>query len=285
MNEISRKELEQFKKQYHVDYSIGDLTPTVCELMGIPAPDSCGGTPIPPVVDHAAKLFGDDGKTQKVFIFCPDAVGEKHRKLYPELLQRVQDLAGFRCLSSGVMPSVTPVCFGTIFSGASPEVHGIHQWAQPILEIETFFDVASKAGKKVVIIAKNGCSMEKIFRKRNIDYITTRDDETTRKLTQMILENDDYDVVVSYTYNHDHQAHVCGPDSKEAVRALTDSVESFEYLTAIVDKVWGNYNRAAIWAPDHGNHPIDATHGGHGDNIPEDMLVNHFYRIRCAGEK
>ncbi len=282
MNEISRNELEQYRKQYKTSYSIGDLTPTVCELLGIPEPDVCGGTPIPMVVDHAAKLFGGDGKMQKVLIFCPDAVGETHRIKYPDLLERVQELAGIRCLSSCVMPSVTPVCFATIFSGASPEVHGIHQWEQPILKIETLFDVAAKAGKKVAIIAENGCSMDKIFRQRDIAYFSLRSDDEARKITQMLLENDDYDILVSYATNHDHSAHVFGTDSPETIQELTKCVESFEVFTRLTDTVWKNFNHAVIWAPDHGNHPIDSEHGAHGDNIPEDMLVNHFYRIRSA---
>ena len=47
MNQISRDELRSYMQQYNVDYSIGDLTPTICALHGVPEPADCGGTPSP----------------------------------------------------------------------------------------------------------------------------------------------------------------------------------------------------------------------------------------------
>ena len=40
-----------------------------------------------------------------------------------------------------VMPSVTPVCFGTMYTGAQPEVHGIRRYEKPVIKIDTIFDV------------------------------------------------------------------------------------------------------------------------------------------------
>ena len=68
MNQISRDELQSFMKQYNVDYSIGDLTPTVCALHGVPEPEDCGGTPIAEVVDQAQHLADGEGKIRRTLI-------------------------------------------------------------------------------------------------------------------------------------------------------------------------------------------------------------------------
>ena len=89
MKDISRSELRKFMEQYGTDNSIGDLTPTVCALMGVEEPSSCGGTAIASVVDQAFRVTGKENKMEKILIFCPDAVGDIHRQKYPEKLARV----------------------------------------------------------------------------------------------------------------------------------------------------------------------------------------------------
>ena len=42
MNQISRDELKKYMDQYQLDHTIGDLTPTVCGLFGVPEPEVCG---------------------------------------------------------------------------------------------------------------------------------------------------------------------------------------------------------------------------------------------------
>jgi hypothetical protein len=284
MNETSYAELKKFKDQYGVDYSIGDLTPTICEINNWEIPAQSGGTPIAVVVDHAQRLFDGEGKNEKTFIYCPDAVGEIHRQHYPDFLARVEKVAGIRLLSSGVMPSVTPVCFGTIFSGASPEVHGIRQYAKPVLEVETLFDSAVKAGKKVAIVAVNSCSIDMIFRKRKVDYYSLCTDARCREITEKIMRSDDYDMIISYSTDYDHYSHKTGCDSETSVTALKTCVEYFEDYARLTDELWGKYNRTLVWAPDHGNHPVSESSGTHGTNTADDMLVNHFYRI-TAGNK
>ena len=280
MKETSRNELRKYMEQYSVDNSIGDVTPTVCALMGVEEPSGCGATPIAAVVDQAFRVTGKEGKMEKVLIFCPDAVGEVHRQKYPEKLARVEKLAGFRFKSASVMASVTPVCFATIFSGASPEVHGIKTYAKPVLTVETLFDVLAKAGKNVAVISRNGCSIDKIFRNRDVDYFSFRTDAAIHRQTRKLLEDSDYDVIISYYMDYDDLSHKFGPHAEKPVNALETGVQYFETLVSDVDKYWKDFDRTVIWAPDHGNHVIDETSGGHGSNIPEDMVVNHFYRIR-----
>lgn len=283
MNDISREELRKYEEKYQVEHSTGDLAPTVCALFGAPEPADNGGVPLSPVIDRAKELFGAVGKLEKLLVYCPDAVGDIHYQKHPELLGRVEKLADLKMLSSAIFPSVTPGCFCTIFSGSSPEVHGFKKWEQKLVTVETIFDILPNAGKSVAIVAKDS-SMARIFRNRKIDYYTVRSDDIARRITERLIEEDEYDVIVSYTWQFDHFGHYNGPDSPESLAALQFVVETFESLVGLTEKHWKKYDRAVIFAPDHGNHQVDEKTGSHGKDIPEDMLVNHFYRL-AAGER
>ena len=50
----------------------------------------------------------------------------------------------------------------------------------------------------------------------------------------------------------------------------------------MTERVWQRADRVIAWVPDHGNHVVDEHSGTHGTNTPEDMVVNHFYRLRAA---
>ena len=282
MNEISREELKKYMDQDQLDHTIGDLTPTLCALFGVPEPAECGAAGVAAVVDQAEHLTGRPGGIARGLIFCPDAVGEVHRQKYPEKLARVEKLAGFRIPSASVMPSVTPVCYGTIFSGASPTVHGIRKYEKPVLEIPTLFDVFAEAGKEVAIVAVNGCSIDTIFRRRKVDYYSFRTDAQSFEMTKKLLEEDKYDLIISYYTSYDHLSHKHGPYAPVSEDALETAVRYFEELTALTDRVWQRADRVIAWVPDHGNHVVDEHSGTHGTNTPEDMVVNHFYRLRAA---
>ena len=281
MNEICREELRKYEEKYHVEHSTGDLAPTVCALFGAPEPADNGGEALAPVLERAKELFGAVDKLEKLLIYCPDAVGDIHYQKHPELLSRVEKLASLKMLSSAIFPSVTPGCFCTIFSGSSPEVHGFKKWEQKLVTVETIFDILPNAGKSVAIVAKDS-SIARIFRDRKIDYYTVRSDEIARRITERLIAEDEYDVIVSYTWQFDHNGHHHGPDSPESFESLNFIVDTFEDLVGLTEKHWKKYNRGVIFAPDHGNHQVDELTGSHGKDIPEDMLVNHFYRLAAA---
>ena len=295
MNTDSREALDALRKQYERLYSIADLTPTVCHLFGVSEPKECGGTVIPEIADQADKLMGGEGKTERAVLFCADAMGENQRRRFPEDFEKIEKTAGFRIRSVSVMPSVTPVCYGSIFSGAAPCVHGIMKYEKPVLQVETLFDVFSKAGKNVAVAACNDCSIDRIFRGRQVDYYSfhgslpgepgagndalQRADRKAYELTLELIAKDEYDLIVCYMTDYDHQMHLHGPFSPEAAAQAHLAAERFSGLREAMDRYWANYNRMLVFVPDHGGHSTDETHGGHGSDLPEDMLVSHYYRI------
>ena len=282
MNQISRDELQKYMMQYQLDHTIGDLTPTVCALFGVPEPADCGAFGVAAVVDQAEHMTGKSGGISRGLIFCPDAVGEVHRQKYPEKLARVEKLAGFRIPAASVMPSVTPVCYGTIFSGASPEVHGIRKYEKPVLTVQTLFDVFADAGKEVAIVSVNNCSIDTIFRCRKVDYFSFRTDAQSFEMTKKLIAENKYDLIICYYTSYDHLSHKHGPYAPVSEESLETAVCYFEELTALTDQAWQKYDRVTAWIPDHGNHVVDEHSGTHGTNTAEDMVVNHFYRLRSA---
>lgn len=270
---------EKLLSAYDRHHSIGDITPTFCRLFGITEPECCGAQAIAPVVDHAAKIFGGEGKTERALLFCTDAMGDHQRELFPEAFNKIARAAGLRIPSVSVSPSVTPVCYGTIFTGTAPVVHGILKYEKPVLTVETIFDVFAKAGKRVAIVAVNDCSIDRIFRQRNIDYYSCRNDEVSFARTMEILESDRYDFIVSYMIGYDAAQHSFGCESPEAAAQAALAAERFEILAQTMDKYWKNFNRVLTLVPDHGGHMIDEVHGAHGTELAEDMLVSHYYRL------
>ena len=278
----SAAELAACNERYHVRHSIGDATPTLCELFGARLPKGCGAVAIPEVVDQAGHLMGGEGRCQKALLFCPDAFGAIQGERHPALRARVKAEAGFAVACAAVVPSVTPVCFGTIFSGASPAVHGIRKYEKPVLGVETLFDVLAESGKEVAIVARNGCSIDMIFRQRKIDYFSFRTDQQCFDETRRLVADGKYDVIVSYMMDYDESGHHHGPWAPESVAQLHLAVERFERLIQDTEAHWQCFNRLVAFLPDHGQHDIDSQTGGHGDDIADDMRVDHYYRVRGA---
>ena len=60
------------------------------------------------------------------------------------------------------MLPVTPVCFGTMYTGAQPAVHGIQKYEKPVIQIDTIFDALIRAGK--MTCGTHGEDMEIVHR-------------------------------------------------------------------------------------------------------------------------
>lgn len=284
MKEQSAAVLNEFRKKYDRNYSIGDLTPTICELFGVPEPAVCGAVAVAPIVDQASRTIGE-GKMDKVVLFCCDAMGEHQREHFPEVFERIEKVAPFRIPSVAVMPSVTPVCYGTIFSGAAPCVHGIQKYEKPVLEVETLFDVLAAAGKNVAIVSENYCSIDTIFRRRNIDYYSFRTDQQSFDCTLELMQKNEYDLIVCYMTEYDSLQHKTGCFSPECTEQAYLAADRFEILADKMDEYYAKQNRLLVFVPDHGGHLVGERTGTHGFDIPEDMLVSHYYRLEGKDEK
>jgi len=178
---------------------------------------------------------------------------------------------------SVVMPAVTPVNFGTMYTGAMPSVHGIESYVKPIITIDTFFDALVRAGKKIAFVVLDDSSMAMIFKGRAIDYFVMPTDDAAAEKGLELIAADEYDVVLVYGMGYDDVIHVSTPDSPEALAAFHKHITHFDLLCKQVKNHWQSHNTLICFATDHGNHLNWDGYGTHGEYRPEDINVMHFY--------
>ena len=256
--------------------SLDTLCGALCEIMGISPPEHANRADSR-VVDYAKSAFGGE-KADRILMFNPDAIAQWLFEKYPELVFEVNNIAELKVPYATVMPSVTPVCFGTMYTGAQPEVHGIMKYEKPVIKIETIFDALIKAGKKPVILAETGFSMAKIFLERDMDYfIYDTIEEINSKAAEIILE-DKYDFIAVYNGNYDHNMHEFGPESLQSLSALRLNSQNYAFLTALVSRHWKKHNTLTAFAMDHGCHEIDGGAGSHGLYMEEDINIMHCFK-------
>ncbi len=267
---------------------------TVCAslayAMGI-EPPKMAAAPAAPLVQYIDDVL-QGKKVDRIFMYNPDAIGQWVCEKYPYLTAEVEADTELALPLRTVMPSVTPVCFGTMYTGAQPEVHGIQEYAKPVIKIDSLFDAMLRAGKKCCIVSNPQCSLNNIFRERNMDYYEGTDcDEVNAIAARLILE-DNYDFMVVYNGNYDFRQHRAGPEGLEALTELKCNSRAFHTFMYMLKKHWQKHNTLVGFAMDHGSHkipPLEKSNGtvyigSHGDAIPEDLNVVHHYKILPAEE-
>ena len=258
------------------DQSLDTLCASLAYTMGIDAPE-CAAEASPQLTGYVDNKFAGK-KADRIFMYNPDAIAEWVFRKYPSLLEPAVKRGGLEVPFCAVMPSVTPVCFGTMYTGAQPSVHGIRAYEKPVIKIDTLFDALIRAGKKPVIVSTTGDSMSKIFLERNMDYfIYDTVAEVNAKAAEIIME-DKYDFVAVYNKNYDFVMHKKGPESVDALAELKVNAEAFAMFSVLIDKYWKKHNTLVGFAMDHGCHEIDGNCGSHGLDMPEDLNIVHLYK-------
>ena len=67
------------------------------------------------------------------------------------------------------------------------------------------------------------------------------------------------------------------PEAEESLDALKANAAVFDHFAALICENWKQHDTLLAFAPDHGCHLIDGGCGSHGLDMPEDMLIPHFY--------
>lgn len=268
---------------------MSDLDSSICitsvrasveQLTGMPVPERVN--PANPLLTAlvAAKL--GDRQVDRVVLYNPDAVALWLYQKYTDLFTPAALCSDLALPMLSVMPSVTPVCFASMYTGVMPDVHGIKKYEKPVLTTDTLFDACLRAGKKAAIVSTAGDSISKIFLEREMDYFIYDTVAAVNEKALSLIEADAYDLLVIYNGNYDGTMHKCGTESSEALDALRQNVA---YYTELVEKIrtcLKEHNVLYGFCPDHGCHEIDAECGSHGLDMPEDMNVIHFYGIKPA---
>ncbi len=258
-------------------YTIASVAPTLCALMGVSSPNGSTTGAVRSVLSEAGRVFGG-GSAEKFLLFAPDAMGCHLAGVRPDLFASVASVAPLRLSLRSVVPPKTPVCFASMFTGMDPLQHGIRKYEKPVLTCDTLFDALARNGKRVAVVTVRDCSIDAIFRGSPVDFFSEEYDPRVTDRALSLIADGKHDFVLAYHQEYDDVMHGSTPFSDEALNAAGNHVESFLRLCRAVDLHWAAFNRAVLFAPDHGAHTDAATgRGNHGDDIPEDMDVFHFW--------
>ena len=261
--------------------SLTGVTPSLAKAIGIEPPMQSEASI--EALDRLVAKNAEGGKVDRIFMYNPDAVALWLYQKYTEYYLPLQEQIKLTLPLRSVMPSVTPVCFGTMYTGAMPAVHGIQAYEKPVIKIDTLFDALIRAGKKPAIVSTEGDSLSMIFLERPMDYfIYPTVDECTEKALQLI-EEDKYDFIACYNGNYDTIMHYHGPESKEALGELRMNSHAFGAIYEQIRTQWTNHRTLLGFAMDHGSHDIDEIRKGkhylghHATDMPEDLNICHHY--------
>lgn len=262
--------------------SLDTLCSSLCYAMGIDNPTQAASQN-ERLCNYLDELLSGK-KVSRIFMYNPDAVAQWIFQKYPHMFVEATKRSDIEIPLCTVMPSVTPVCFATMYTGTQPEVHGIQGYVKPVLKIDTIFDALIRAGKKPAIVSTTGDSVSKIFLERDMDYyIYDSEEEVNAKATELIL-SDKYDFIAVYNGNYDSIMHKYGPESNEALGELRANVRTFGMFCEMIKEHWKSHDTLVGFAMDHGCHEIDGNCGSHGLDMEEDLNITHLYKVMKATE-
>ena len=261
----------------HNKNSLDTICASLAYAMGIDAPAEAAekNGELSEFIDKA--FCGE--KADRIVMYNPDAVAQWIYEKYPEFVKRAKNLADVEIPLACVMPSVTPVCFGTMYTGAQPSVHGIQKYEKPVIKIDTLFDALIRAGKKPCLVTYGRCSLSRIYLERDMAYYHFEDgniEQANAKAIELILR-DEYDFILIYNGNYDAIMHKYGPESHEALAELRLNDHMFSVICDLIKDNWKEHNTLVGFAMDHGCHEIDDG-GSHGLDMDEDINIVHLYK-------
>ena len=124
---------------------ISSVKATALENAGIEIPENIA-KPNPLISALKEKKIGKKAVDRTV-IYNPDAVALWVYQKYTEKFTAAALCSDLAVPMLSVMPSVTPVCFASMYTGVMPEIHGIKKYEKPDLTAKTIFVEFINAGK------------------------------------------------------------------------------------------------------------------------------------------
>jgi hypothetical protein len=258
---------------YYSSICLTSVKSTVLNLFGLEK--SSGDAPPNEII---MQKYGGS-PIDRAVIYNPDAVALWIYMKYTSRFAAAHAVSDIAVPVLSVMPSVTPVCFASMYTGVMPEIHGIRKYEKPVLREETLFDRLLAAGRKCAICSTEGDSISKIFLERDMDYfIYDTDDEVNSKALELI-EKGEHDLIVIYNGDYDGAMHRSGPEGEDSLAHLDKNIAVYREIVERIRKYRKGERVFYGFCPDHGCHEIDGGCGSHGLDCEEDMNVIHFYGL------
>jgi hypothetical protein len=255
--------------------TIASVTPTLCRLFRVAPPSVCTEKPIGLHLESAAPP-----PVTRALVFVADAIGSHVVRSDEAMFAPVIRHAPLRMEVHAVLPSITPVCMASMFTGASPQVHGSRTSERRPVGCDTIFDAFARAERKVAVATVKGSSIDLIFRNRPMAaYAEAYDPEVVQRV-HALLEANEHDLIVAYQQEYDDRIHATSPHSPQALQALRHHVEAFDGLATAARRRWTGALHVVAFLSDHGVHLDPNTgRGDHGSDLPEDLEVTHFWGL------
>jgi predicted AlkP superfamily pyrophosphatase or phosphodiesterase len=253
------------------EYPITAIAPTGSAILGLLAPAAAGAPALQEIVV-------DLSACARVAALVPDALGEfpfqmwRHEMPFLDSLHRRRSL-----ILRSIMPSITPVNFTAMVTGAAADVHGI-QTRDDDIRCESLFDVVRRAGGRSAGIGQNGYTGAELLG-RHADIcgrgrVTMKDDAVERLIVE-IVDRDCPEFLIAQLGTTDDRLHEFGPSSPDVVPIFRETDRRLQRLCAhLLMEGYG-----IIILADHGQHDVDDPQppgylrGMHGSDSDKDCLV------------
>lgn len=245
-------------------YSITALAPTVAALLDLPAPAQ---TDAPPVAEVVAELH----PATRVALLAPDALGHYPFTRWRGEMPFLSGLHSHRSLLlRSIMPSITPVNFSAMVTGAPLSVHGVQRFTDDF-QCETLFDVVRAHGDQSAGVGQKGYTGGELLG-RFADLWGKAESNTDEEVMQIALQfarDRQPRFLIVQLGSTDDVFHKHGPSSPEVVPVVRDTDARLERM---VGELTG-LGYAVLVTADHGQHDGENGGGTHGSEADEDALV------------
>jgi predicted AlkP superfamily pyrophosphatase or phosphodiesterase len=243
------------------------VAPTVCRILGVRPPSSSEIEPLVEVV----KTMGSPVRLAVVVI---DAFGVSTWTAARKETPTFNLLANRHLLRlRSVMPTITPVNFATMLTGASPDAHKIRVRTERLM-LETIFDVLRENGKTSATAARSMSSLG-ILISPFADHPGLAESNTDKEVCALALKalRNGVDLLWVQLLDVDDAGHQYGPLSTEGIEAAHRADNHLREIAVAASE--GGFGLIVL--ADHGQHTIsrdDGSEGGtHGTDVNEDIYV------------
>jgi len=205
-------------------YELKQFAATIAECMDFPLPETYA-----PSISWMANILKErmGGAADRVVLYHADAVGLYIWQKYCNHFAPIYRHTSMSLPFVSTVKSVTPVAHASMYTGLDPKDHGIETYVRPQLTCDTLYDRLIAAQKKVAILAMGDSTFLHIFNGRKLDYFQVKDALELQEKALELIASDQYDVISIHTLEYDTAAHAFGPESKQALNALSMEAEGF----------------------------------------------------------
>jgi predicted AlkP superfamily pyrophosphatase or phosphodiesterase len=243
------------------------VAPTVCAILGLRPPRFSEAEPLLEVEESI-------GPSSRLAVVVIDALGVSTWANARTETPTLNAIANQRLLHlRSVMPTITPVNFATMLTGAAPITHTIRNRTEE-LKLETIFDALREKGGSSATAARARSSLG-ILISPHANEPGIAESNTDEEVTILALEalGRRVDLLWVQFLDVDDAGHVYGPQSSRSVAAVKRADAHLREVALGAKE--GGYGLIVL--ADHGQHTaVDDNgkeHGAHGTEMDEDVYV------------